>query len=164
VLPPRPPHLTVTLQSAGSPGGPWVNAANIAAAKSGAYTFPAQFPSSNAYYRVLADGATSPTVRVTVRFRVGLKVSRQHPPRGSRVRFHGRVRPAHPGLRVLIQRLDAHGHWRTIRRTGLRRAGGGLSFYSVRVRIVRSGRYRVLVGPDHRHSAGKSRTVRIHVR
>ena len=164
VLPPRPSHLAVTLQSSGSPGGPWINAASIGAAKAGAYSFSALFPSSNTYYRVLADGATSPTVRVSVRFRVGLKVSRLHPPRGSRVRFHGRVRPAHPGLRVLIQRLERHGHWATIDGTHLRPAGGDLSFYSVRVRIVRSGRYRVLAGPAHHHSAGRSRAVRIHVR
>ena len=164
VLAPRPAHLMVTLESARGIGGPWIGGPTIAAATTGAYSFPRVTPSTNTYYRVLADGATSPPVLVSVHFRVGLFVSRRHPHRGSTVRFHGRVAPTHPGLRVFIQRLGPRGHWNTIRRTRMHAAGGGLSFYSVRVRIVRSGRYRVLVGSDAGHGAGPSRTVRIHVR
>lgn len=164
VLPPRPSRPTVTLQSAPSAGGPWVDASSAVAASTGAYSFPLQNPSSNTYYRVLADGATSPAVLVAVRFRVGAIVSRLHPIAGTVVRFRGRVGPAHNGLRVVIQRLGPGGRWHAIRRTRLRAAGGGLSFYSVRVRITRSGRYRVVVGPDAGHAAGFSRTIRIRVR
>jgi hypothetical protein len=63
---------------------------------------------------------------------------------------------------VLVQWLGPRG-WHTIRRTQLRGAGGGAWFYSVRVRIRRSGRYRVLVRRDATHGAGHSRTVRIRV-
>lgn len=164
VLPPRPSRVTVTLQSATSPAGPWVDVANTTATSTGAYSFARLGPSSNTYYRALADGATSATVRVSVHFRVGLVVSRRHPLRGSRVRFHGHVGPGHNGASALIQWLGPHGRWHTIRRARLRGAGGGLSFYSVRVRIVRSGRYRVIVGPDPSHEAGRSGAVRIRVR
>jgi hypothetical protein len=164
VLPPRPAHVTVTLQSATSPGGPWIDTASTTAASTGAYSFARLAPSSNTYYRVLADGATSATVRVSVHFRVAVVVSRRHPRRASWVRFHGRVGPGRGGASALIQWLGPHGRWHTIRRARLRRAGGGLSFYNVRVRIVRSGRYRVIVGPDSSHEAGRSRTVRIRVR
>jgi len=164
VLPPRPSHLTVTLQSGTSPGGPWIDIANTTAASTGAYSFARLAPSSNTYYRALADGATSATVRVSVHFRVGLVVGRLHPRRGSRVRFHGHVGPGHNGARALIQWLGPHGRWHTVRRARLRAARGGLSFYSVRVRIVRSGRYRVIVGPDPSHEAGRSRTIRIRLR
>ncbi len=164
VLAPRPSHTTVTLQSAPRAGGPWSDGISTTAASNGAYSFSHLAPVSNTYYRVLADGATSATVRVSVDFRVGLLVSRRQPPRGTRVRFHGRVGPAHNGASALIQWLGPHGRWRTIRRARLRRAGGGLSFYSVRVRVQHSGRYRVIVGPDASHGAGRSPTVRLRVR
>jgi hypothetical protein len=163
VLPPRPSHVTVTLQSAIGPAGPWIDVASTTAASTGAYSFARLAPSANTYYRALADGATSATVSVLVHFRVGLVVSRRHPLQGSRVRFHGHVGPEHDGAVALIQWLGPQGRWHTIRRARLRRAGGGLSFYSVRVRIVRSGRYRVLVRPDASHEAGRSATVRIRV-
>jgi hypothetical protein len=163
VLPPRPSHVTVVLQSATSPGGPWVNAASTTAAATGAYSFARLAPPENTYYRALADGATSATVRVSVHFRVGLVVGRRHARRGSRVRFHGRVGPAHNGSFVLIQWLGPRGRWHTIRRARLRGAADGLSFYSVRVRLMRSGRYRVTVAADASHEAGRSRTVRIRV-
>jgi phosphodiesterase/alkaline phosphatase D-like protein len=164
VLPPRPSHVTVTLQSAPSAGGPWMTDATTATDSSGTYSFPRLAPSSNIYYRVLSDGATSGAVGVTVRFRVGVRVSRRHAPRGSTVRFYGRVGPAHFWHRVLIQQLGAHGRWHTIKRTRLTRAHGGASFYSARVRIERTGRYRVLVGPDADHAAGISPSVRIRLR
>jgi hypothetical protein len=164
VLPPRPSHVTVTLQSAPSAGGPWVDAATTASASTGAYSFPPLAPSANTYYRALSDGATSATVLVSVRFRVGISVSRLHPLRGTTVRFHGRVGPGQNGHRVLVQWLGPRGHWNTIKRTRLRGAGGGLSFYSVRVRIERSGRYRVVVPADSTHVRGQSATVHIRAR
>jgi hypothetical protein len=164
VLPPRPSHTTVTLQSAPAAGGPWTDGISTTAASNGTYSFSHLAPVSNTYYRVLADGATSATIRISVRFRVGVFINRRRPPRSSRVRFHGRVGPADNGSSALIQWLGPRGRWQTIRRARLRRADGGLSFYSVRVRIEHSGRYRVIVGPDATHGAGRSRTVRIRVR
>jgi hypothetical protein len=164
VLPPRPSHLTVTLQSAPGRGGPWTDAGSAAVTASGGYTFARLSPASNTYYRVLADGATSPTALVSVHFRVGLRVGRLHPRRGSLVRFQGRVEPRHNGLAVRIQWLGPRGRWHTIHRTRLGGAPGGASSYSVRVRIEHSGRYRVLVGPDATHGRGHSPAVRIRVR
>ncbi|HYB25793.1 MAG TPA: hypothetical protein VEF89_04195 [Solirubrobacteraceae bacterium] len=164
VLPPRPSHVAVTLQSAPSAAGPWIDTATSATTTSGAYSFRPTAPTSDIYYRALADGATSGPVLVLVRFRVGVRVSSLHPVRGSWVRFHGQVRPAHFWLRVLVQWLGPRGRWQTIRRTRLRAAAGGVSVYGVRVRIERSGRYRVVVGPDNGHARGRSATVRIRVR
>jgi hypothetical protein len=164
VLPPVPPHPTVTLQSAPSAGGPWVDVAATAASVSGTYSFPRLAPSANAYYRTLSDGATSATVLVSVRFRVGIIVSRRHPVRGSLVRFRGRVGPADNGRRAFVQWLGPRGHWHTIVTTRLRGAGGGPSFYSVRVRIERRGRYRVVVPADASNARGQSATVHIRPR
>src|SRR5262249_48460225 len=153
VLPPVPSHPTVTLQSAPSAGGPWVDAGVIgASASNGAYTFSRLAPTANTYYRVLSDGAASATVLVSVRFRVGIFVSRLHPPRGSKVGFHGHVGPGHNGRLALIQWLGPRGHWNTIVRARLRGAAGGLSFYRIRVPIQRSGRYRVVVRADSTHA------------
>jgi hypothetical protein len=164
VLPPLPSHPTVTLQSAPTAGGPWLDAAVVAAASNGTYLFGGVALSANTYYRTLSDGATSATVLVSVRFRVGIFVSRRRPLLGSTVRFHGPVGPGHNGHRVLIQWLGPRGHWNTIKRTRLRGAGGGLSFYSVRVRIERGGHYRAVVPPDSRHARGFSATLRIRPR
>jgi hypothetical protein len=161
VLAPRPSHPAVMLQSAPSAGGPWTDAASTAAGASGAYTLRPAAPVSDTFYRALADGATSAPVLVLVRFRVGLRVSRLRPPLGTSVRFHGQVGPEHGGLRVLVQWLGPRGRWHTVKVTRLRPGAGGLSFYRVRVRIERSGRYRVVVGPDGDHAQGRSRTVRI---
>jgi hypothetical protein len=164
VLPPVPSHPTVALESAPSAGGPWVVAALAGAGSNGTYSFPALSPLANTYFRTLSDGATSDTVLVSVRFRVGIVVNRRHPPRGGTVRFHGRVGPGHNGHRVLVQWLGPRGHWNAIKRARLRGAGGGLSFYSVRVPIERSGLYRVVVPPDATHSRGFSAIVRIGTR
>jgi hypothetical protein len=164
VLPPVPSHSTVTLQSGPSAGGPWANAAATTASASGAYSFPGLAPSANSYYRTLSDGATSATVLVSVRFRVGILVSQRHPPRGTNVRFHGLVEPGHNGHRVLVQWLGPRGHWNTIKQSRLRGAGGGRALYSVRVRIERRGRYRVLVPADSTRARGWSVTVRIRPR
>jgi len=164
VLAPRPSHPTVILQSAPSPGGPWADVATSTASSSGAYSFGPARPTADTYYRALADGATSGAFLVTVHFRIGLRVSRMHPPAGSLVRFHGQVGPAHNGLRVRIQWLSPRGRWKTIRFARLRRAGGDVSYYSVRLRIAHGGRYRALVGPDVDHAGGRSETIRIRLR
>ena len=165
VLAPRPSHPTVTLQSAPSAGGPWVDAgATTASASTGAYSFPGVAPPANTYYRALSDGATSATVLVSVSFRVRIFVSRLHPLRGSKVRS---ARPGGSGAqRPSRARPVAWTPW-TLEHdqsTRLRGAGGGLSFYSVRVRIERSGRYRVVVVADSTHARGLSATVHIRAR
>jgi hypothetical protein len=164
VLQPRPSHVTVTLESAPSAGGPWSTAGSTTASSTGAYAFRNLAPGANTFYRALSDGTTSATVLVSVRFRVSLFVSRRHPPAGTLVRFHGHAAPGHRGHLVLIQRLGAFGRWHTIRVTRLRGFGTSFSFYSVRLRVRHSGRYRVVVLPDAGHARGVSRTVRIRVR
>ncbi len=164
VLAPRPTHTTVTLQSASSAGGAWADVASTTAASSGAYSLRPAAPVSNTYYRALSDGAASAPVFVSVGFRIGLRVSRLRPPPGGWVWFHGQAAPAHGGLRVLVQWLRPRGRWHTIKVTRLRGTGGAFSLYRVRVRIERSGRYRVVVGPDSDHARGRSRSVRIRVR
>lgn len=161
VLPPRAAHPSVTLQSASSAGGPWIVLTTTTASTSGAYSVRPTAPAANTYYRAVADGVASAPALVLVRFEVSLFVSRTHPPAGTVVRFHGRVAPGHRGVLALVQWLGPRGHWNTIRRTRLRGAGPAFSFYSVWIRIERSGRYRVVAVPDQDHARGNSRALRI---
>jgi hypothetical protein len=161
---PRPPRPAVTLQRAATADGPWIDAASTTADSSGAYSFSHVAPSANTYYRALSDGATSASLLISVRFRVGLVVSRRHPRAGTLVRFYGHVAPGHSGHLVLLERLGPRGRWQTIRFLRLRGFGTGSSSYSVRLRIRRSGRWRVVVVADATHAAGVSATVRVRVR
>jgi hypothetical protein len=126
-----------------------------------------QTPTALTRYRAqakTAPPATSNTADVAVRLRVRVHVSDRTPSRGSRVRFSGTAAPAHDGAPVRIQRRTSTGHWRTVARTVLRDAGTDVSRYGKRVRVRRSGTYRVRVrSGDADHLAGTSRRRRLTV-
>lgn len=80
------------------------------------------------------------------------------------VRLSGRIRTAHDGALVAIQRLR-RGAWTTIDGTVARAARGSSSRYSERVTIGRSVTLRVLADiRDGDHVAAASRTIRVRVR
>ena len=79
------------------------------------------------------------------------------------VRFRGSVLPPRDGVRVNIQKLRA-GQWVTIAHTRARNATRGRSRYSVRVRVFRTGRFRVVAESAGDFSSGASRTLRVRVR
>jgi hypothetical protein len=108
--------------------------------------------------------ALSSTVDVGVRLRVGLRVSDRTPHRGERVRFSGRVSPAHDGAVVRIQRRTSTGAWKTVARTTLADAGDAFSTYAKRVKVRRKGTYRVRAASgdtDHLTGTSRRRTLRI---
>jgi hypothetical protein len=145
--------VSVDLQSQPAPyTGGFTTAAKTTADSTGHYSFKVT-PSLNTNYRVVAHtapAATSSTVPVKVRVKVTLHVGRTTVARGHRVRFSGLVVPAYNGKFVQIQRKTATG-WRTMTRAKLfaTTASGGVarSKYSKRVRITRSGSYRVRFNP-----------------
>jgi hypothetical protein len=157
---PSGPHASVTLQSSGSLGGPFVTVTTMTADAHGAFSFPAQAPSSTTVYRALANGTTSAPVRVGVRFRVRCLVSNRFPRHGTLIRFHGRVAPAHNGFRVQIQRLGSGRVWHTIASARLHRALGNASTYSIKLK-ARTGTYRATVKPDAHHWRGSSAGIKI---
>lgn len=120
-------------------------------------------PQVHTQYKVVAK--TSPptesgAVFVRVRLRVSFSVSDSTPKKGARVRFSGSVAPAHAGKPVLIQKKTSTGY-RTVTRTTV----SSTSRYSKRVRIRRSGTYRVVVqslDQDHDNGTSRSRTLRVH--
>jgi hypothetical protein len=81
-----------------------------------------------------------------------------------RVRFYGRVRPARVGNAVLIQR-KLRRRWKTIGITLTRGRSPGHSIFSKRLRLGRSGRFRVVVrttGGDY--VDGTTRELRVRLR
>jgi len=127
----------------------------------GNYTFANVILPVNTQFRasVGTPASTSNVVQVNVRLRVSLGVGDKTPSAGQRVRFRGRVWPEHDGKVVAIQRRRSTGGWRTVKRVSTKDvAGQPYSRYSTRVRIGRSGTYRVRVRPaDGDHVAGYSR-------
>jgi hypothetical protein len=117
-------------------------------------------PRVNTSYRALARTTpeqTSPEALVMVAPLVGFRVSDSTPRAGQRVRFAGTVRPRHNGRRVSIQRRSSTGTWVTVRRARLKAATTRYSKYAVRVRVRRTGTYRVRLAAHADHAAGVSR-------
>lgn len=134
---------------------------------SGNYSITGVAPQMNTQYKVTAK--TSPpiesgTVFVQVRLRVSFKVSDSTPKKGALVRFSGTVAPAHDGKPVLIQKKTSTGY-KTVATTTLLDNGTATSKYSKKLRIRRSGTYRVVVqsgDQDHVDGTSRARTLRVH--
>jgi hypothetical protein len=141
---------TVTLQAKPSGSHSYTNVANTTASSAGNYSFN-YVPTRNTQVRTVAKTsptATSPSVFVGVRVKVGLSVGTLHPARGQKVRFSGIVNPAFNGMRVQLQRRTPLGRWSTIARATLFSASPGTlgprSQYFRRLRINTSGTWRAL--------------------
>lgn len=129
-------------------------------ASNGDYSFT-QAPVRNNRYRVVASTSpkvTSPSVTVSVAYRVGLTVSDSTPGKGTRVRFSGSVGPTKDGATAFIQKQRSDGGFVTVARATLTAGTETRSIYSKRLLINASGTYRVRVSGDAEHVAGTSRT------
>ena len=160
--------VDVTLESQPAGGSSFTPIATGKTDASGNYSFTTT-PLVNTDYRVEAKSSpkvTSPVQRVNVRMAVSLKLSDATPKRGTRVRFKGVVKPAHPGATALIQRRAKTGKFVTVSKTLLKASTKvpGQSTYSKRLRIRKSGVYRVRVPADADHARGTSRkrTIKVH--
>jgi hypothetical protein len=161
-------NVQVTLQSRPSAvaGAPFTDAAKDSTDAAGKYGF-AVAPLVNTEYQVVAKtkpAVTSPVQKLKVRFFVSLRLSDATPRKGTRVRFSGRVRPAHNGAFALIQRRSSTGKFRTVAKALLRPSTvAGESVYSKRLLIKRGGVYRVRVNGDGQHATGTTKNHRIRV-
>jgi hypothetical protein len=158
---------TVVVQADTAPfEGTYADVATVLTDANGNWT-ATNAPSALTRYRATArtgPPTTSSTLDVAVRLRVGVRVSDRTPKRGSRVRFSGKVAPAHDGAPVRIQRRTRTGSWVTVARTTLRDAGTDVSTYGKRVKVRRTGTYRVRVpSGDTDHRTGTSRRRKLTV-
>jgi hypothetical protein len=158
--------VSVTLMAAPYPYTSFAKLATTTTDGTGLYHF-APAPKLNTEYRVMAKSkppATSQTLVVYVRTKVGFNLSTTSPKIGAHVRFSGTVTPAHDGQLVLIQRRRANGTFSTVTRTRLSHTiSGAFSTYRVTMAIKANGTYRVVKSHDGDHASGVSRTLRITV-
>jgi hypothetical protein len=77
------------------------------------------------------------------------------------VRFTGLVFPRHNGRRAYVQRRSPSGRWVTVGRPTLGAFDATSSRYTRRLRIRRTGVYRVKVNGHSDHATGYSRLVRV---
>ena len=160
--------VSVTLQQQPFPyTGAFADVGQATTDANGAFSFPGVAPQVNTRYRAVAKSkptATSATLEVKVRLAVTRRVSDATVRSGQVVRFSGNAAPAHVGKLVRIQRRTRTGKFRTVAKTLTRAAAGNRSKYRKRVRIKRSGVYRVRVYPaDGDHARGTSAQKRIRV-
>jgi hypothetical protein len=159
--------VTVRLEENPFPytGGFKPTALSTTTSATGTYSFVVK-PTLSTHYRVTAKtkpGVTSPEAAVGVRVKVTFHLGDSTPKRGQRVRFYGTVLPAHDGKLVTIQRRAGTGVWKTISSVALVAGapvnGVARSTYSKRLKISRSGTYRVHFDPaDGDHLANNSAT------
>jgi hypothetical protein len=163
--------VTVALQQDPFPyTGHFKNVPGVADATTdpnGNFAFLNVVPQLNTRYQAVArkPKATSPATQVNVRVAVTRRVNKATVASGGRVRFSGRVRPAHDGTAVRIQRRASTGAWRTVAKTvTVHSTTAGQSTYSKNVRVRHTGTYRVRVSPaDGDHVTGTSARKKIRV-
>lgn len=112
----------------------------------GTFGFPLLGLGINAQYRVVTTAkpqVVSPVVTTKVAISVTTTVKRRVT-RGNTLRFSGRVRPARVGDPIGVQRLSGTA-WETVKGSHTRAGTAEYSRYATRVRIRRSGTYRVFV-------------------
>ena len=115
-----------------------------------------QTPTLNTRYQARVGNDESAIVTVRVRPKVRLRLGDATPEAGQRVRFSGRVCPAHDGTKVAIQRRSRAG-FKTIRRVELRDTPSTTcSSYRRFIRVASSGSYRTLIRGHADHARGVS--------
>ena len=116
---------------------------------SGAFSFPLLGVTTNTQYRTITTAGpsvASAIVTLGVAVQVTTRVSTHRLHAGHLVRFSGIVRPAKVGALFAIQKLNGAGAWVTVSGGVARGGGGTFTRFAKRVRVRRSGSYRVYVG------------------
>lgn len=156
---PRNAGETVNLEASPFPFSDFRQVLSATTDGNGFYRFEVK-PALNTKYRV--EAKTSPPTRsaetpvVLVKKAVTLRLSDYSPRRGQVVRFSGHVLPAHDGQIAYIQRRTSTGSYRTVAQVTLADDGELRSKYSRRLRVYRSGSFRVHVRADADHAWGTS--------
>jgi hypothetical protein len=151
--------------------GAYAIVSNGATGPSGEFVFTVT-PVRKAYWAVVAP--VTPTrpreassgFLVAVRRQVSIKTSTRRPRKGSLLRFSGFVSPGFPvgpGSVATLQRRNRQGGFTDVRAV-LLKAAGTFSSFRLRVRVGRSGVYRIVVPSSTFFSAGASVAVTVRMR
>ncbi len=134
---------------------------------SGNFSFPVlSVPVTTQFRVVMAQRpeVTSPIVVVGAALQVTTDAKKVRRHRHSvSVRFRGSISPQNDGGRVSIQKLRG-GTWVEIAHTVARDAGASSSRYRKRVRLHRSGQFRVVAEAQGQYVSGAGRAISIRVR
>jgi hypothetical protein len=120
-------------------------------------------PTATTRYRAGSGKVDSPTVDVSVRPAITLKLSDRTPRRGQRVRFYGQLCPEHDSVAIELQRKTSSGWKKSAAPVLADIPGGTCSKYSVRKRVRRTATYRAHFLGDANHAACNSPTRRARV-
>lgn len=151
--------------------GSWQVVQTATSGAAGEFSFTVT-PVRKAYWAVVAPvTATRPReasrgMLVALRRQVSIRTSTRRPRAGRVVRFSGFVSPAFPagpGSVATLQWRRPRGSWVNARAV-LVRSAGAFSSYRLRMRVRRSGQYRVVVPATTYFSQGASVTVTVRVR
>jgi hypothetical protein len=133
----------------------------------GNFSFPVLSVPVTTQFRVLMPQrpeVASPIVVVGAALQVTTRTKKVDRHRRSvSVRFRGDIRPGAAGVRVNVQKLR-NDVWTTIAHTRADDEGSSRSSYSTRVRVYRSGQFRVLAEGNGPLSEGAGRAIGIKVR
>ncbi|HTE59217.1 MAG TPA: hypothetical protein VK631_02645 [Solirubrobacteraceae bacterium] len=133
----------------------------------GNFSFPVLSVPMTTQFRVVMpqrQEVASPIVIVGAALQVTTRTKKVERHRRSvSVRFRGDIRPAAPGVRVAIQRLR-NDVWTTFAHTRAQSETSSRSSYSTRVRLSRSGTFRVVAESDGAFVSGLGRPIGMKVR
>ena len=146
----------------------FVNASNPQVTDAaGNFSFPVLSVPVTTQFRVVMSqrpDVVSPIVIVGAALQVTTRTKKVRRHRHSvSVRFRGDIRPGAPGILVDIQKLR-NGVWTTIAHTRARHRTSARSAYRTRVRLFRSGTFRVVAVSDGALVSGAGRPIDIRVR
>jgi hypothetical protein len=142
--------------------GSWSTVASGRTDATGAYRIHVDPLLTSSQLRTVAEtspAVTSQPITVGVRLTTSLRVGDRRVRRGQRVRFTGQITPTQGGSAISIQHRRAN-RWVTVSHT----RAGARSRFSTRVRIKRTGKYRVVARPTdggHVMGASASRYIRV---
>ncbi len=131
---------------------------------SGVYSFPAQTPVNNTFYKVEGDGKSSAVMYEGVRYVLTAQVSATSVLQGSTLTFTGSVAPApvHPGHVIYLERQNASGQgFHVVQLSSLSQEAA----FSIAYQVYSTGTdiFRVYIpgGPDNEGTASQLFTIHV---
>ena len=128
----------------------------------GAYSFTVT-PDTSTHYRAEVKKAQSAVAALAVRWKVTRTVSTKRPEDAARACCSPASSPPRTSAATAAIQRRSGGVWKTVKTTALAASTATSSAYSARVRVRRTGTYRVRVEGDGAHDAGNSSRVKLTV-
>jgi hypothetical protein len=153
---------TVALYTSAFPFVDWAPVATLTTDWEGYFSYHTTIGQNTGYRAIWQSAAPvqSKDKLVKVPLKLSLRASHTKVKRRALVTFTGGGQPAHPGVKLDLQLMDAHGRFKTVTST----VSSPASSFSVRFRVRRGGVFRVLFPGDGQYGASASRPVRVRTR